>query len=504
MNTKVFCYSITLYLGLQLLFFPKAQAQIQLDSTLLDTTTIVQNLPSPAWEILWGPDNWIWYTEVTVGRVSKVNPETGEVKILLNLPDVHTDEHPTLTPGTRWPELGLFGMVLHPEFEQEPFVYLFYNYLAILGDTSSIRSKLVKYAFDPLQDTLIDPEIILDVVGSENAHHSGRMVVSPDHKIMLTSGDARKLQLPQDTSSIVGKILRINLDGSVPEDNPIPGSYVWSWGHRNAMGLVYSPDGQILYSSENGPGTDDEINIIEVGKNYGWPYVHGFCDGNTQPGTDGYVGPELPFCEENEIREPLLTWTPTVAPSGMDFYNFDLIPEFEGKILLMTLKERDMRVLTLSEDGKQIVQEETYFNGLFGRLRDICISPSGDIYVSTSNTGVNGVLANTGKGNDDKIIRISVPNNPIVLGLEEEKLEQGIHFFPNPSAGVLNIKLTDPTVGDFQIRVRDAQGRELSQYQYKKTGVDQKSLDLRDLAAGMYWLEIRSAKGNIVKRVIKN
>jgi len=190
----------------------------------------------------------------------------------------------------------------------------------------------------------------------------------------MTTGDVGSASYALDTNRLHGKILRLNLDGSRPDDNPIPGSFVWSLGHRNPQGLVRAPSG-IIYSSEHGPADNDEVNIIEKGRNYGWPEVHGFCD----------LPEEQTYCTANNVREPIAAWTPTLAVCGIDFYDHYAIPEWQNSILLVTLKEDDLRVLKLNESGDSIVSQDFHFNNYFGRLRDVCISPDGKIYIATSN-----------------------------------------------------------------------------------------------------------------------
>jgi aldose sugar dehydrogenase len=169
---------------------------------------------------------------------------------------------------------------------------------------------------------------------------------------------------------------------------------VWSWGHRNAQGLVWSPNG-ILYSSEHGDASNDELNLIRKGNNYGWPHVEGFCD---RP-------EEKAFCETTPVTEPLKAWTPIIAPAGIDFYNGEAIPEWRNALLLTTLKSQSFRVLKLNSAGTAIVNEEIYLDKAFGRLRDVCVSPAGDIYVSTSNKDWNPAEGFP-KSGDDRIIRL--------------------------------------------------------------------------------------------------
>src|SRR5690606_13055391 len=155
------------------------------------------------------------------------------------------------------------------------------------------------------------PYIIFDNIDGANNHNGSRLVISPDKKLIFTTGDAAITSTAQNLNSVNGKTLRINLDGTIPGDNPIQGNPVWTWGHRNPQGLVYSPDSTILYSSEHGPSSDDEINIIVKGRNYGWPNVHGFCDNSN----------ETAFCSDSNVVEPITAWTPTLAVAGIDFYN---------------------------------------------------------------------------------------------------------------------------------------------------------------------------------------
>ena len=176
-----------------------------------------------------------------------------------------------------------------------------------------------------------------------------------------------------------GKILRINLDGTIPADNPVAGNPYWSFGHRNPQGLVFANNK--LYSAEHGPSNDDEINIIEKGKNYGWPNVEGFCDGGEQT-----------FCSANNVKEPVKNWTPTAAISGLDYYSSDLIPQWKNSLLVAALKNARIYQMKLDDTFSTITQTNEYFNGDYGRMRDICISPAGKVYICTSNGGNDRII----------------------------------------------------------------------------------------------------------------
>ncbi|WP_158561246.1 sorbosone dehydrogenase family protein [Emticicia sp. C21] len=333
------------------------------DTSYLATRRVANKLNFP-WEILWGPDNFIWMTE-RGGKVSRVNPQTGQITSLLTIPDV-------LVYG----EGGLLGMVLHPDFSNNPYVYIVYNY----GTTSAPEEKVVRYTYNGA--TLISPLIILDnILGSRN-HNGSRLVITPDLKLFITTGDAENTSLPQDTTSINGKILRINLDGTIPADNPYAGSPVWSIGHRNPQGMVYA--NSKLYVSSHGASREDEINLIQKRGNYGWVNVEGPCD----------TPAEITFCNNNNVILPIfssggVTW----AFCGLDYYNHSAYPAWQNNLLMVSLKNQTFYSFQLSNDGNSIVGQPTlYYNGQFGRLRDIAISPDGKVYICTSNGGNNDQL----------------------------------------------------------------------------------------------------------------
>ena len=377
--------------------FEKPWLLLTLDSTKLLVSEVVQNLDQP-WEITWGPDEHLWFTE-RKGNVYRMNPQTGDKKKVLTLSDVYSEG---LTPG-------LLGMVLHPDFKTDPFVYLHYTYIdsTIIGEfdrkgrPNMVRSRMVKYRYLADQDTLTKPEMMLPNIYASRGHNGSRLVVSADKKLLFAIGDAADSRTAQDETALTGKVLRMNLDGSVPADNPIPGSYFYSMGHRNHQGLVEA-NGKI-YTSEHGPNNDDELNLIKPGGNYGWPFVEGYCDKEN----------EMTFCDSVAVSEPLYTWTPTIAPAGLDFYNHAAIPEWNNNLLLTTLKGRALWLLQLDDTGEKIVNKRIYLQKQFGRLRDLCVSPTGDIYVITSNSDwhiprYEWMYDNVPAEGNDRVLKISV------------------------------------------------------------------------------------------------
>ena len=326
----------------------------------LHTETLVDNLNFP-WEILWGPDNFIWMTE-REGRISRVNPATGHVIPFFQIPDVVST---TNFNGTQ-------GMVLHPQFSTNPFVYVIYNYF---DASQNYLQKIVRYSYNGT--TLTSPMILLDGIvgkpGDPFVHNGARLVIGPDMKLYATTGDAdRRFEFPQNINSLNGKVLRINLDGTIPSDNPF-GNAVWSIGDRNSQGMVFAKGK--LYTSMHGETTNDEINIIQRGGNNGWPFVEGFCD----------LPAEQTFCAANNVIEPIYAWSPTIAPSGLDFYNNNYIAQWKNSLLVAILKDQRLIQLKLNDDGSAVDGVHEFFVNKFGRLRDIAIAPDGKVYICTDN-----------------------------------------------------------------------------------------------------------------------
>ena len=333
-----------------------------------DSIRVVKENLNHVWELVWGPDDHIWFTERD-GKISKMDPSNGSIIFSTTISEVASSG-----------EGGLLGMALHPDFLSNGFLYVVYNY----NSAGGYREKLVRYTFS--NNSITSPLTIMENIAASSIHNGSRIKVineSGGAKIYFTTGDASNTSLPQDISSRNGKVLRVNADGSIPADNPIAGNPVWSYGHRNPQGLVFANNK--LYASEHGPSIEDEVNVIEKGRNYGWPDVNGPCDGS-----------ENTFCTANSVKGPI--WSSggtTIAVCGIDYYNSDKIPAWKNSILMTTLKDASLRQLKLSADGNSIASTDIYFKNEYGRLRDICISPDGIVYISTSN----------GSGND-KIIEI--------------------------------------------------------------------------------------------------
>ena len=282
---------------------------LKLNSTELEVKVLVNNLEIP-WDMDWSGDGWIWFSEKK-GRISRFLPESGPLQLVHVVEDVFQSRVHS----------GLHALALHPDFPAVPHIFVHYTH-------SKNTSRLVRFTFNPSSITLEDKTILLDDLLAALTHNESRIAFSADKtELYLTLGDAGRAELAPDLNEYAGKILRLNLDGSIPDDNPFPESHIWSYGHRNPQGLIMAGNNK-LYSSEHGSANDDELNLIEKGKNYGHPAVRGFCD------TEG----EQEYCRSHEVTVPLYTWSPTFGVSGIEYYDHPAIPEWQNSILVTMLK----------------------------------------------------------------------------------------------------------------------------------------------------------------------
>jgi len=363
-------------------------AQVQLDSSILLVTELARNLEVP-WDLEPGPDGWLYFTEQK-GTINRVDPVTGEIQNLTTLKDVFHRK-----------SSGLFSMALHPHFETDPYVYVHYavaekdtNYIDI------ITSKIVRLQLQG--DSLVQPEVILSKIPGNTYHNGSRMLIFED-KLWIGTGDAGDTGTTQDIGTLNGKVLRLDLDGGIPKDNPYPNNPTWSTGHRNIQGITVG-NGK-LYASEHGPNNDDEVNRILKGANYGWPDIHGFVD----------LENEIAYQKDSITQEPLMAWTPTIATSGLAYYGSDHIPEWKNSLLLTTLKARSLRVLNLDTEGENINEEHLFFQKFLGRLRDVAVGEEGEIYLATSNLDWHEghqpwLYDSLPKSKGDRIIKIQLTN----------------------------------------------------------------------------------------------
>ncbi|GAB2854803.1 PQQ-dependent sugar dehydrogenase [Hymenobacter ruber] len=431
-------------------------------STTVTVSALASNL-STIWELVWGPDNFIWVTERS-GRISRVNPATGQLLPLLTIADVTENN-----------ESGLLGMAIDAAPTGQPAgtygVFVVYNYT----DQGTLKEKLVRYSY--ANGTLSNPVVLLGNIVATTNHSGSRLLLLPDHTLLMTTGDALVASEAQNRNSLNGKILRLNLDGTIPTNNPTAGSAIYTLGHRNPQGIVRLPDGRI-YSSEHGPNNDDEINKIEAGRNYGWPNVEGLCD----------LPAEATFCTANNVREPLTVWTPTIAPAGLTYYDHPAIPGWRGSLLLAVLKDHKLIQLTLDAAGSTAPSGD--FLTTFGRLRAICVSPDGKVYIGTSNRDGRGTPATT----DDRILTLE--NRAYVPTATRPATAFAFDLFPNPARRQATVQL--PTPGS-RLLVSDLLGRPV--YSVQPTGTTA-TLDLAALRPGTYLVQADGAAGRSTRKLV--
>ncbi|WP_064743139.1 glucose/sorbosone family PQQ-dependent dehydrogenase [Pseudonocardia spinosispora] len=410
---------------------------------------LASGLSNP-WELTWGPDNFLWATEKTGKQIQRINPADGAKSVVLAIPEV----------SASGAQDGLLGLAFAPGS-----VFVAYDYDADPAPPVNLRGKIVRYAYDQAGAKLSNPvDVMTDLPASED-HNAGRLVVSAG-KLYYSIGDQgnnqfdracvpiRAQDLPTDAqvaakdwSTYVGKTLRMNFDGTVPTDNPqIKGvrSHVFTYGHRNPQGLAAGPDGK-LFSDEHGPKSDDEINLLRPGGNYGWPLVAGFRDEQSYrysnwsaaPGCAGLEyddydvpasvpkGPgELQWSDPtyteplktiytvptgHNFRDPAcgeefdLCW-PSIAPSSLDYVPADNAPNpaLANALLVPSLKNGAVYVLKLTQDGGSVQGDVLQLFRTRNRYRDVALSPDHTkIYVATDSEGKAGPQSGSVTGDLD-------------------------------------------------------------------------------------------------------
>ena len=403
------------------------------------------------WEITWGPDNFLWVTERTAGRIMRINPKDGTKTTAITIPEVSTHSG----------QDGLLGMALDPGLlkgTSNDYVYTAYTYVdkargpdeTVDNPNSPYRflyTKIIRLTYHPATGKLSDPVVLIDGLPASSGQNSGRMKIGPDGKLYYTIGDqennelsnycipiqAQRLPTAQEVAAkdyfaYQGKSLRMNLDGSIPTDNPVIDgvrSHVFTYGHRNMQGIDFAPDGT-LYASEQGPKTDDEINILLPGRNYGWPHVAGFRDDKayqyarwadaSKPCkqlrySDIVIDPSVPREDETswtaDFQPPIATmftvpsnWNfadrqcgginficwPTVAASSIEVYmpREGGIPGWQNSLIVTSLKRGSLYRVPLAAGGRTLRGPiERYFRSV-NRFRDTAFSPDKKtIYVAT-------------------------------------------------------------------------------------------------------------------------
>jgi PQQ-dependent dehydrogenase (s-GDH family) len=531
--------------------------------------TVVTGLNSP-WEITYGPNDSLWVTENFSYLVKRINISNGASTTLLNL---SSSKNFAQNDGGRWPQGGLMGLAIHPNLYSsdpavraaKPWVYVAYVFSRPTGQTCSTNpnssnpcnflTRVVRYDYSG--NSLSNPVTVLDNIPGSNDHNSGRLKIGPDLKLYYTIGDlgagqfnnASRTNNAQVLDVMEGKILRLNteVDGDagtdawVPNDNPFyngspitPRDYVYTMGHRNAQGIVWgNVNGtNILYSSEHGDRSDDEVNIISAGNNYGWNRVSGYCDGNYNGMTLGGYSPvnENTFCTTTPTnQQPLktfftatsaqisalttdnLTW-PTVAPSSIDIYTANVIPGWQNSLLITCLKAGRVYRLKLNATGNALVNfaggvdTTSYFHGE-GRFRDLAVSPDGlKIYlacdISGQTSGPTGSYNGGGTPPPNGGAILEFTYTGIVLPIHDVSpatwpiAAKEIKVFPNPAELTIVVSVKLNAQKPYKIQFYSTTGKFIKEVKSTKS---ETAVSIADIKSGMYLVQILDAYDKVLK-----
>ena len=391
-----------------------AQTTLLLDSTFVKTETIIDSSECAGpWDVQWGPDNRLWYTDID--GIKTWDPADNSIKTMI-----------TKSTG------NFMGLAIHPSFPIVPEVYATWDTSAYyaLGD----QIKVLKYTYSISGDSL-NGEMQLLEYWHPGEHSGGRIMVTSDLKLMFTTSEYF-CSLDTNSSYYPGKVLRMNTDGSIPDDNPVAGNYVYTYGHRNAQGIVEA--NTKTYISEFGY-VNDELNLLEPNKYYGW----GRYDGNTEY----QIADTLPNCLLGNYIPPIdVGQNP---PSGIDYYTKDSIPEFKNCILESVLSVGGVTggiiAYRLNSAGDSVIHKEHYFIGSgMSRIRDVTCDSHGRIYVISNDrqyARIRRIYKNSGTlsvNTLNKKTKITVFPNPTT-----ERL-----LFPNPES-----KIKEACIKDLQGRI---------------------------------------------------
>ncbi len=318
------------------------------------------------WSVAFLPDGTALVSERKSGRITAITKQGGG--LVTDATHSRRREVQRLPSSDRG-EGGLLGLAVSPTYAKDKWVYAYY--------TTDDDNRVVRFQLGQA------PQPILTGIPAGQIHNGGRLAFGPDGKLYVTAGETGQRANAQDLKSLGGKILRIEPDGSVPKDNPFPGSPIYSYGHRNVQGLDWTTGGQ-LYATEFGQNTWDEVNRIVPGGNYGWPLVEG------KGGAPRFI-------------DPITQWpTSDASPSGAVIPKHSAVPQWDGNFLLAGLVGQRLWRVVLSPEGT-VVSREALFENRFGRLRLITQAPDGSLWLLTSNRDGRGQPSQ----GDDRIVRLT-------------------------------------------------------------------------------------------------
>ena len=325
--------------------------------------TLVGGLQNP-WSIAWLPDGRMLVTE-RPGRLRIVSAD-------FKLDPTPVEGLPQIVVGGQG---GLFDVVPHPQYKQNGWIYISYSGAGEGGHgTELMRAKLNGHR-------LVEQQVLfrLQPKSTTQHHFGGRIVFDGRGHVFLTLGDRGEMSRAQRLNDHAGSVIRLNDDGSVPKDNPFVNRAdarpeKFTYGNRNMQGAAMHPKTGELWTHEHGPQGGDELNVMRAGRNYGWPVI--------TYGVNYGIGTKIgEGTAKAGMEQPLHRWVPSIAPSGMAFYEGDKFPGWRGNILLGAL--RDEMLVRLELDGEKVVKEERLMKGSIGRIRDVRVGPDGYVYLLT-------------------------------------------------------------------------------------------------------------------------
>ncbi|MBP7648836.1 MAG: PQQ-dependent sugar dehydrogenase [Phenylobacterium sp.] len=336
-----------------------------------EVKTVAEGLANP-WAIAFLPDGKMLVSEKP-GRLRIVGADGALSEPVAGLPAVYAKG-----------QGGLLGLAIDPAYAKNGLIYWSYaeNPEGKFTNTAVARGKLVVAADG--SGVIENAQVIFHQAPSleSTLHYGGRLVFAPDGKLFITLGERSILPgrvQAEQLDGLLGKIVRLNSDGSVPKDNPFVGKAgarpeIWSYGHRNVQGAALNPATGKLWTTEHGARGGDELNIPQAGKDYGWPtitYGIEYQGGAIGEGIGAKAG----------LEQPIYYWDPVIAPSGLAFYNAGLFPKWKGSLFAGGLAGKSVTRLTL--DGEKVVGEERIVTELDERIRDVVVGPDGALYLAT-------------------------------------------------------------------------------------------------------------------------
>ena len=487
------------------------------------------------WEILWGPDNFLWVSD-SGGRVSRIDPVTGNQQTVYMAPDYF--------PGSPLEQLqlcfqpnigsGTLGLALHPDFTNSvtSYVYFVYSYNSGTALAPATRFKIKRLQWDASISTVVSDSDLVTNISSGYDHLGGRLMAIKRNNIdylYLSIGDhgISETNSPtcynpqtdnpnnhaQNPLTDNGKIHRFNMDGSIPSDNPLPGNSFYTRGHRNPQGLMYNPNLDILYDIEHGDRTDDEINVLHPGMNYGWKYVRGYHSDNNFPGESAFIANYVPFAgiANDSLVEAFYSWCPTipdtssqfldwctVAPSGGIYYGSAGIPQWTNSLLVVTLKDglstdKELFQFKLQPNGELepplpgFPNPQKFFGGdqsLNGRLRDIAVSDDGTKIYLVNNFGAPS----------DKITVYTYAGPSAV---NELATGDDILFYSNPGSNMITIHTSENIK---QVKAYNVLGEEVS----LMDGGSITQIPISTFTPGLYVFKLTTVYGReVTKKFVK-